>query len=394
MPQFRALPPEMMSIPSSGGRSSLEPLTAPAGAGRLRLAALAVALTALAACGGGQPAGGPGGPGGGGPPPALVTLGTVNPVAIDDASEYVATLKSLSSTDIKPEVEGQVMAIEVHSGARVRRGTPLFRIDARRQQAMVSSQDATLAAQRASVAYAKQQLQRSTTLLKAGAISQQELDQAQTTYDTATAQLSALEAQLHQSQVTLQYYDVTAPADGVVGDIPVRVGMHVTTDTVLTTVDRNQAMEVYVQVPLERSRDLRLGLPLTLTDSSGAKLADTTVSFISPNVDGTTQTVLVKGRVTGTGTLRAAQFVRARVLWGTSRGLVVPLLSIVRINGQPFVFLAEEQNGHLVARQQLVQLGDVIGNNVQVLSGLTAGQRFVESGVQRLFDGAPLRPSA
>ncbi|MDE3155629.1 MAG: efflux RND transporter periplasmic adaptor subunit, partial [Acidobacteriota bacterium] len=331
---------------------------------------------------------------GGGLPPALVTLATARPVAIDDASEYVATMQSLSSTNIKPEVEGQVTAIDVHSGERVRRGTPLFRIDARRQRAMVSSQDATLTAQRASVAYAKQQLERSRTLLKAGAISQQEFDQAQTSFDTAAAQLTALEAQLHQSQVTLDYYDVTAPTDGIVGDIPVRVGMHVTTDTILTTVDLNQEMEAYVPVPLDRSADLRVGLPLTLTDGAGTVLAQAKISYVSPNVDGTTQTVLAKARLRGTGALRASQFVRARIVWGSSQGLLVPLLSVVRINGQPFLYLAESQNGHLVARQQPVQLGQVIGNNVQVTSGLAAGQQFVESGTQRLFDGAPLRPSA
>ncbi len=170
--------------------------------------------------------------------------------------------------------------------------------------------------------------------------------------------------------------------------------MRVTADTVLTTVDRNRQMEIYVEVPLERSGDLRMGLPMTLLDSSGTTLAETKIDFISPTVSGATQSVLVKGRLAGTGGLRAAQLVRARILWGTTEGLVVPLLSVVRINGQPFVFLAEQQNGHLVARQQLVQLGEVVGNDVRVLDGLKAGQRIVASGTQRLFDGAPIQPSA
>ena len=170
--------------------------------------------------------------------------------------------------------------------------------------------------------------------------------------------------------------------------------MRVTADTVLTTVDRNRQMEIYVEVPLERSGDLRMGLPMTLLDPSGATLAETKIDFISPTVSGATQSVLVKGRLAGTGGLRAAQLVRARILWGTTEGLVVPLLSVVRINGQPFVFLAEQQDGHLVARQQPVQLGEVVGNDVRVLDGLKAGQRIVASGTQRLFDGAPIQPSA
>ncbi|HVC21521.1 MAG TPA: hypothetical protein VNE16_15715, partial [Vicinamibacterales bacterium] len=87
----------------------------------------------------------------------------------------------------------------------------------------------------------------------------------------------------------------------------------------------------------------------------------------------------------------SAQYVRARIVWRTTTGLVVPVLSITRINGQPFVFVAEQQHGHLVARQQLVQLGGIVGNNQVVLGGLTAGQQIVVSGIQRLFDGASIR---
>ena len=328
-----------------------------------------------------------------GPPPSPVQLALIHPVPIEDASEYVASVESLSSTSIKPEVSGEVTRIYVKSGDRVARGTALFQIDPRRQQATVSSQDAARAAQEAATNYARQQLERARTLLAAGAISQQEFDQAQANYDSARSQLASLVAQLQEGRVTLQYYEVRAPAEGIVGDIPVRVGTRVTSDTILTSVDRNQVLEVYVQVPLERSGDLKLGLPLRISDGTGNRLAETTVSFVSPSVDDRTQSVLVKGRLAGSGALRSLQFVRASIVWKSTLGLVVPVLAVTRINGQPFVFVADEQNGRFLARQRSVQLGPIVGNDYTVVGGLQANERVVASGVQKLADGVPIKPA-
>jgi multidrug efflux pump subunit AcrA (membrane-fusion protein) len=109
-------------------------------------------------------------------------------------------------------------------------------------------------------------------------------------------------------------------------------------------------------------------------------------------VDDQTQSVLVKGRLPASSGLRSAQFVRARIVWRATQGLTVPLLSIVRVNGQPFVFVAQEKDGRMVAEQRIVQLGDVVGNDVAVTGGLHPNERIVVSGVQKLINGAPIRP--
>jgi RND family efflux transporter MFP subunit len=312
-------------------------------------------------------------------------------VSLEDTSQYVASIQSLSSTDIKPEVTGEITRILVRSGDRVAAGTPLFVIDPRRQQAAVTTQDAALAAQQAAVTFADQQLQRMKALADTGAVSRQELEQAQANADAAREQLAAQRARVRQEQVTLQYYDVRAPADGTVGDIPVRVGLHVTSDTVLTTVDRNQLLEVYVPIPLGRAPDLRVGLPLELLDAQGRTLDRTTVSFVSPSVDDQTQSVLVKGRLAGGGGLRSSQFVRAKVVWRVTQGIAVPILAVTRINGQPFVFVVRTVNGRSQAEQRLVRVGEIVGNDIIVTGGLAPGERIVVSGVQKLANGAPIR---
>jgi RND family efflux transporter MFP subunit len=170
--------------------------------------------------------------------------------------------------------------------------------------------------------------------------------------------------------------------------------MQVTTSTLLTTVDQNQTLEVYISVPLERGGDLKKGLPVQILSSDGSQqLGTTAVNFISPHVDDQTQSILVKAEVRNPDlALRASQFVRARIVWKTTSGLVIPVTAVLRVNGQFFAFVAEDANGKLVARQRAVKLGAIAGDNYAVLDGIKPNERIVVSGVQKLADGVPIAP--
>ena len=326
-------------------------------------------------------------------PPTAVQLATASPSAVDDSTEYVGILKSLRSTTIQPQVDGQISQIHVKSGDRVTAGAPLMQIDPRRQQAAVSSQEADREAREANVALARQQLDRATGLFAAGAIAKAELEQAQTALQTATANLEALQAQVQQQQVQLRYYTVSAPTAGMVGDVPARVGMQVTTQTVLTTIDQNETLELNLSVPIERASALKIGLPVAVSSSDGTEvLANTSLTFISPRVDDETQSILVKGLVRNAdGRLRSSQFVRARVVWTTRQALTIPVVAVLRISGQHFAFVAEDSGGKLIAHQRALKVGPIAGDNYLVLNGLTAGDRVVVSGAQKLVDGAPVQ---
>ena len=327
-------------------------------------------------------------------PPTPVKLVTVATTNVEDATEYVGTLKSLRSTTIQPQIDGQITRIEVKSGDRVATGEPLIQIDPRRQEAAVSSQEAERAAREAAVNFARQQQARASELYAAGAISKQELEQAETGLRTAEASLKALQAQVQQQQVQLRYYTISAPTAGIVGDIPVRVGMQVTTSTLLTTIDQNETLEVHVSVPVERSRELKKGLAMQIFSSDGQeRFGVTTVDFISPHVEDQTQSILVKGTLRNPdGRLRASQFVRARVVFKTLPGIVIPVVAVLRISGQFFAFVAEDAGGKLVAKQRAIKLGPIVGDNYVVNDGLKPNERLVVSGVQKLADGAPIAP--
>jgi RND family efflux transporter MFP subunit len=310
---------------------------------------------------------------------------------IPDSTEYLSLLKSRNSSIINPQVEGQITKIFVASGDRVKPGQPLLQIDPLKQQATVSGQEASRVAQEANLNYAKIQLDRQKRLYEAGVTPKQDLDNAQTTYDSAEAQLKSLEQAVTSQQVELHYYTVASPSNGIVGDIPVRVGDRVQVTTLLTTVDQPGPVEAYIYVPADRTRNLRIGVPVHLVDTAGKDLADSKITFISPQVDTDTQTVLAKATVENSrATLRIAQQVRAQLIWGTHEGTVIPILAVTRINGEFFAFLSQQENGKTVARQKLLHVGDTVGNDYAVLDGLKAGDHIIVSGLQFLRDGAPV----
>jgi RND family efflux transporter MFP subunit len=330
-------------------------------------------------------------PPGAGAPATPVQVRIAQSVKIPETTEYLSILKSRHSAVINPQVEGQITRIFVKSGDHVKAGTPLLQIDPLKQEATLSSQEASRAAQEANLRYAKISLERTQKLFDAGVSSKQELDNAQTAYDAALAQMKALDEQVRQQRVELHYYSVAAPMDGIVGDIPVRMGDRVTVSTLLTTVDEPGALEAYIYVPADRARNLKVGLPVRLVDNAGNAAGETRLTFVSPQVDTDTQTVLAKAAVENSqGKLRIAQQVRAQITWGTHEGPVIPVLAVQRINGQFFAFVAVNEGKGAVARQRLVKLGDTIGNDFAVLEGLKPGEHIIVSGTQFLQDGTPV----
>ncbi|MDO8681518.1 MAG: efflux RND transporter periplasmic adaptor subunit [Acidobacteriota bacterium] len=323
-------------------------------------------------------------------PVELITLANK---PVEQTSEFVASLKSRRSTTIQPQAEGHLTRIAVRSGERVSQGAVLFEIDSAPEQSALASLQSMRPMREAELEFARQQVQRNKTLHEAGAVSQREVEQYETSVRTTEAQLKALDDQIKQQRSMLAYYRVTAPSPGVVGDIQVVVGDRVTKSTVLTTVDENDVLELYINVPVQQAPGLRVGLPVRLMDDRGQVIATNQISFISPNVD-ETQTVLAKAPlVEGRGQFRADQFVRARVVWSDAPGLTVPVTAVLRINAQYFAFVAEKDGQGMVAKQKPVDLGEIVGNDYVVRKGLVAGEQLIVSGLQKIRDGAPVMPA-
>jgi RND family efflux transporter MFP subunit len=322
-------------------------------------------------------------------PPLPVQIETVKAVPIRDSSEYVALVRSQHSVQVQPQVDGHVYKILVASGDKVRPGTPLLVIDPSQQKATVNSQKAIHDANLAARDLAREQFNRVKKLFDGGAGTRQDMDQARSALQQAEASAAASAAQSKAQSVQLGRYRVVSAIEGTVGDIPVRVGDFVTPQTQLTTVDDNDALEAYVNIPIERAAGLKLGTPVEIIDDKGKVLAPSEVTFISPRADPATQMVLLKAHIDNSAArLRSWQFTRARIIWSTHEGPAVPVLAVQRRAGQPFVWVVNEAAGGLSAEQRAVQLGPIQEQQFPITGGIKAGDRIVVSGVQKLRPGA------
>ncbi|MGQ9869785.1 efflux RND transporter periplasmic adaptor subunit [Leptodesmis sp.] len=389
----------------------------------------------------------------------LVKLGTAQAAQVQDSSEYVGSLDSRQSVVLQPEITGRVSQIYVKAGDRVRKGDPLIQVKPQEQEAQLASnlaavnsaraarsnalsqfqaQEANRIAKQAEVDLQNQQYQRIQALVKEGALPQQQLDQVERDRSKAISELRALDRQIQAARanlaeteaglqqakananvtsVRLQQTTTVAPFDGVVGDIPVKLGQLVSTSDTLTTVTQNEVLELKLAIPLEKVSELREGLPVQLLNNQGGVLSTGRISFVSPQADNRTQSILAKATFDNrSGVLRAGQFAKARVVWRSRPGILVPAAAISRLAGETFIFVAQPMDTTckemmskmpqagppagappgkapiLVARQRPVKLGVIQGNSYNILAGLKPNEQIVLSGILNLSECTPIAP--
>jgi RND family efflux transporter MFP subunit len=312
---------------------------------------------------------------------------------VPQSDEYVATIKSRRSASLNPQVDGNLIQILVHSGDRVKAGQLLMVIDPLKQEATVETQAATEKQKLAVFEYNKKEVERQRKLYAAGVTSLDTEEQAEQAYGNSKADYESAVASRVTQEKQLEYYKIRAPFDGIVGDIPPRLGDYVSATTLMTTVDENKDLEAYIYIPTERAAQVRSGLGVDVLDNNGKLIEHTAIDFISPQVDNQLQGILAKAPVRSEqARVRTAQLVKARVIWRVSPMPVVPVLAVTRLGGQTFVYVAQNENGKFVAKQRAVTLGDTVGNDYAVEAGLNNGDKVIISGTQLLVDGAPVQP--
>jgi RND family efflux transporter MFP subunit len=323
--------------------------------------------------------------------PVQVAPVTLSPVPNSDT--YVATIKSRRSSTMQPQVDGNLVKIFVKSGDLVKAGQVLMRIDPLKQMASVQSQQGTQAQKKALYDYTQIEVERQRKLFEAGVVSRDAYDQAIQAFQNAKADYESNAALTDTQKQQLAYYDIRAPFEGIVGDIPVHLGDYVSATTLLTTVDENADLEAYIYIPTERATVVRQGLPVEILDTSGKVLVNSKISFLSPQVDNGLQSILAKAEIPHSAQLlRNQQLVRARVTWSTAPAPVVPVLAVSLVGGQTFVYLAAPKGDGYIAHQVPVTLGETVGNTYPVLGGLKPGDKVITSGLQFLQEGAPVKP--
>ena len=321
---------------------------------------------------------------------------TLADVAIQDSSEYLAQLVSRTQVAIFPQVSGVVTSIFVKPGQVVREGAPLLQIDPRRESANLSNQLAARAQREANLALAKRNASRSAALFHEGLVSRQQLEQDQSQATVAEAEVNSQEAAIGAQSAQLGYYRISAPFDGAVGDIPVKVGDYVGPQTKLTSVDDNKTLEAYVDVPAESLRLLGDDSRVVLLDddrSTNTSLAEAPISFVAQEANPQTQAVLVKAKFPNEGS-----FARPRSSARGSCGRRTPASASPRSRSRGRAASTSPSSrspgaGGTVAHQVPVTLGELDNSTYAIVSGLKAGDQVIVSQIQKLRDGAPVETS-
>lgn len=326
--------------------------------------------------------------------PMPVEVMKLEPGPVRDTGEYIGTLISNTSVIVYPQAAGYIERIYVKPGQRVKEGQPLVEVDPRQQRAGLEAAQAQRASAQANLQLARRNLERADQLFKVGVISRQDHDQAVAQAQAAEAAARSAGAQIQSQQVALGYHRVSAPFNGVVGEIPVKVGDAVTQQTPLTRVDQSQALEVSVLIPVERAAQVRPGrTPVEVLNDEGQPVLSAPVYFVAPTPDARTQLVEVRAAFPNKANLRSGQQVRARVVYETRESLRLPTFAVTRQGGQDFALVVGAGDGGTpVVHLQPVKLGNVEGNNFEVREGLQPGAQVAVGSLQMLKDGQPIQP--
>lgn len=375
------------------------------------------------------------------PPAVPVKLETLEEDLVQTVTEYVGVLEADELVTLRAKADGTVRRILIQEGDFIEVGTAIAQLQAERDQASVQQAIANVEAAKAAEANAeaqlsavqaekteaeadlklqRQDLARIKSLVDSGALPAQRLDQSQRDVAVAEARVETInkritaarasinQAQANQRQVNtsvaiavedLQDTQITAPVAGKIGDLAVKEGDYVEQGDTIGTITQNQNLQLNFFVPIEQAPQLRLNVPVELIDYRTLNtIGKGTVSFISPEVDFTSQTILAKASFENPDNrLFTGQLVKAKVIWRQQFGVSVPVTAISRVGGETFIFVAEPNPNAdsadappFIAVQKAVKLGDIEGDRQQVLEGLSVGDRIVTTGILNLNDGAPI----
>lgn len=335
------------------------------------------AAAMAAACGKGK-GGEPGGRAAGGGAPALpVEVAVAKTDTVRDEIAATGQIEAMQSIELRPEVEGRILAILIREGQEVPQGTALFQIDSTE----LSAQVAQLAAQRD---LAQQDLARTRELIAQNAASAADLERAE-------AAARGADAQYRLQSTRLARTTVRAPFAGVLGQRFVSLGDYVTTSTRLVTLQTVNPMRASFQVPERYAQELKRGqeVEFRVGAITGRTFAGE-VDFVDPVVQLPGRTILVKARVPNPQRLlQAGMFIEAHVVTAVRpQAVVVPEDAVVPLQGATYVWVVADNK---VSRRQ-VGLGVRTPGFVEVRSGVDAGEQVVVGGLELLFPGAAVMP--
>ncbi len=296
------------------------------------------------------------------------------------------SIEAAQEAVVSSKVAGRVASVAVDNGDAVSAGQTLFQLDDSDYRNALTISQAALAKAQASLESARNDYKRSKSLFDASALSAKDLEGAQTALDVAQADAGSAGAAVESASDSLQNTSVSSPISGVAADCSVKIGQFLSPGTALLKVEGISTVRAVVNVEQNDLAAIKTGLAAKVTtDAYSGHTFDGTVEAINPVAGASTRVFETKIRVANSDQLlRPGMFVKVEIETGAPVSVIaVPQNAVVSNAGLYYVFLLE---GGRVKRQQ-VQAGQVMGQLVEVISGLAEGQKVVLSDVSTLNDG-------
>jgi len=308
--------------------------------------------------------------------PVNVAVATV---AADTMLEYLtlpAFAEPWKDVTVSCQLPGKLVRLEISEGERVKEGQVVAQIDTADIEANVALAEATLA-------MAKSEYDRAVTLSRQGVEAAQTLEKAREAQEVAQARRDA-------AAVALSRATIRSPLDGVVDDVPVELGEYIDPGQMVARIIQDDRMKIVAQLPEQHAGDIKEGAPVKIRASlSGDEQYEGKVLYLSHTASESTRTYRLEVAFDNASRLlRAGQIVKIRMVKRTiENAVVVPLRTVVASREGRFVFT--ENDG--VAHQRRVEIGAFDRDRVQILSGLTVGERLIVSGQRLVTAGDRVR---
>lgn len=364
-------------------------------------------------------------------PIAVETL-TLRSQAIANTLDLSGTIRPIDQATLSTRVMGRITQLSLEAGDRFRQGEVLARIDVMDMTAQTSQAESGVAQAQAEVARSQatlnqleaQKLEAQSALKLAqinqtrmkqlqaeGAVAQAQLDEANTALDAAKARVEQAEAGIRQSRAAIaqsraavsraessvtsasvseSYGMVIAPFDGAVVQKLAYEGEMAAPGMPLLKVENPDRLQLEISVPEENLRFVRVGQPVKVEVDAVNQTFNATIAQIVPAADPSSRSFLIKIPLTNPGKLISGMFGRIALAKGTQTSLAIPSTALIQRGQLQGVYVVEQDPHHSTAVLRWVKTGKTHNGQVDVVSGLTAGDRIITSHLSQLSDGQPI----
>lgn len=332
---------------------------------------------------------------------------TIQPQSITLNSRYPATIEGEQNIEIRPKVDGFIEKIYVDEGATVRKGQPLFLINAPQYEQGVRSARATIQIAEAGVNSAQMEVNKIRPLVEKNIISRYQLEGAQFNLETQKAQLAKAKADLVNATTNLGYTEITSPVNGVIGTLPYKIGSLVSSNTAQPLTVVSNITNIYAYFSINEKEALEISGKFNGTSTKASLAAMPPVSLILANgvqfpypgkiettsglINTSTGSISVRANFPNPdNTIRSGSSGVVTIPVTYDSAIVIPQKSTYEIQGKRFVYIVQDDGS--VVSKPITVLRNNDGQFYIVTEGLSVGDKIAMEGLATLRDGLVIKP--